>query len=137
MLREMCVLGFIGLNAWLDVKKQQISLLSAGVLVSAGIFWRISCGISAWQYFLSAGIGIFFLCISFLTRGEMGTGDGILIFALGSVLEPDELMLILILGMAACAGYAGLLFTVFHKSGKMKIPFIPFLLLGYVGGLLL
>lgn len=36
-MREFCVLVFLGLNSWLDIKKREISLVLAAMLATAGM----------------------------------------------------------------------------------------------------
>ena len=38
-MREFCVLVFLGLNSWLDIKKREISLVLAAML--AAFIWKI------------------------------------------------------------------------------------------------
>ena len=71
-----------------------------------------------------------------LTKGEIGIGDGILVLALGMALEWERLVVSLMLGLA-CAIVSGILMFVLHKGRKTRIPFAPFLFLGYIGGMLL
>lgn len=40
-MREFCVLVFLGLNSWLDIKKREISLVLAAMLATAGMIWTV------------------------------------------------------------------------------------------------
>lgn len=75
--------------------------------------------------------------ISVLTRGEIGFGDGLLILAMGSVLKSGELLGVLCAALLLCGIYSGLQLLVFKKKRDTEIPFAPFLLVGYLGGILL
>lgn len=66
----------------------------------------------------------------------MGIGDGLMIFAMGSVLNAGELMEILCLSFLLCGIYAGLQLGLLKKKRNTEIPFVPFLLVGYLGGIL-
>lgn len=137
MIKELCVLGFLGGNAWMDLKKRKISLAAAGLFAGIGMFLSWRQGGLGWQYLASAGVGLLFLAVSLMTRGELGMGDGFLILALGTVLSLEELLTVVMLAMAGSAVCAGVLLLGFHRSRKTQIPFVPFLLLGYMGGLLI
>jgi leader peptidase (prepilin peptidase)/N-methyltransferase len=135
--KELCVLGFLGGNAWMDIKKQQISLLSAVVFAVIGIGMSWYSQNLDLESFIPLCVGVLFLCISVMTRGELGMGDGILLLALGTMLSLDELLVLLVLAMAGCGVYSGFLLLVRKKNRHTRIPFLPFLLAGYAGGLLL
>lgn len=137
MAKELCVLGLLGGNAWLDIKKREISLAGTGIFTLVGILLALKQGNLDWRYLAAAGIGLIFLGISGLTGGKIGMGDGFLILALGTVLSLEELLTVLMIGMAVCACYGGVLLLGFRKSRNTCIPFVPFLLVGYVGGLLI
>lgn len=64
-------------------------------------------------------------------------GDVCLVLALGTVTFLEEFIVSLTAGMLLSAVYSMILLTVFHKSRKTEIPFAPFLLAGYIGGLFL
>ena len=137
MVKELCVLGLLGTNAWLDIKKREISLAVTGIFAVIGILLAVREGSLEWQYLAAAGIGLLFLGISGLTGGKLGMGDGFMILAMGTLLSMEQLLTVLMLGMLSCACYAGLLLLVFRKNRNTRIPFVPFLLVGYIGGLLL
>lgn len=70
-------------------------------------------------------------------QGEIGFGDGLLILAMGSVLKSGELLGVLSAALLLCGIYSGLQLLVFKKKRDTEIPFAPFLLVGYLGGILL
>lgn len=121
----------------MDLKKREISLVSAGIFAVAGIFGAWYQGKIGWQYAAAVAVGLIFLAISFMTKGELGMGDSLLIIALGTMLSLEELVMVLMMAMAGCTVYAGVLLLGFRKNRKTQIPFVPFLLLGYTGGLLM
>ena len=121
-IKEMGILGILGWNAWLDIKKQQISLAASGILAIAGFIWAWHGNRLGFSYFLGIFTGFCVVGLGVLTKGEIGIGDGILVLALG---------------ILACAIVSGILMFVLHKGKKTRIPFAPFLFLGYIGGMLL
>lgn len=136
-MREICVLTLLGLNTWTDLRKKEVSLIALGIFSAAALVWAFYTGKVSWQFFIPAGIGSFFLVISILTKGAVGMGDGWLMIALGTALEIREFLMMLFVGMICCAVWAGVLLVVFRKGRNAEIPFVPFLLLGYIGGVLL
>lgn len=136
-MKEICVLTFLGINAWTDLRKKQISLTAVGIFSAAAIARAFYAGELSWMLLIPAGVCVFFLAVSMITRGALGMGDCWLIAALGLMLNTEEFLVVLMAGMLCCAVCAGLLLTVFRKKRNTEIPFVPFLLLGYIGGVLL
>ena len=56
---------------------------------------------------------------------------------MGSVLKSGELLGVLCAALLLCGIYSGLQLLVFKKKRDTEIPFAPFLLVGYLGGILL
>lgn len=136
-MREFCVLVFLGLNSWIDIKKREISLVLATMLAAAGMIWTVYRGIVSIERLLPIMTGVSFLGISVITRGSMGMGDGWILLALGTVLMPEEFFSMLFAAMLISAAWAGILLWLFRKKGNTEIPFVPFLMLGYLGKLFL
>ena len=136
-IKEMGILGILGWNAWLDIKKQQISLAASGILAIAGFIWAWHGNRLGFSYFLGIFTGFCVVGLGVLTKGEIGIGDCILVLELGMALEWERLVVSLMLGLLACAIVSGILMFVLHKGRKTRIPFAPFLFLGYIGGMLL
>lgn len=86
---------------------------------------------------LCAGTGLIVVGVSILTEGAVGMGDGWLIMALGTVVGPAEFFTMIFTAFMCSAIYAGVMLMIFRKKGYTEIPFVPFLLLGYLGGILI
>ena len=72
-----------------------------------------------------------------ITEGAVGMGDGWLIMALGTVMSAEEFFMMLFLSLICSAVWAGITMIFFHRKGNTEIPFVPFLLAGYLGGILI
>ena len=81
------------------------------------------------------GIGVFIILIALISGGMVGFGDGLLILTMGSVLEAGELAGILCGALLLCGIYSGIEYLMLKKSRSEEIPFVPFLLIGYLGGI--
>lgn len=136
-MREICVLVFLGWNTWTDIRKKQVSLLTVWIFALAGIITAVLQKDISWQYFFPVGIGFCCVAVSLVTRGAVGMGDGWLLMALGTVLNTEEFVGALLMGMFCCGMWSGILLFVFRKGRNTEIPFVPFLMMGYIGGLLL
>ena len=40
-VKEICVLGFLGINSWIDIRKKQVSLLLIIIFAVCGTVWTI------------------------------------------------------------------------------------------------
>ena len=134
---EICVTIFLVINTWTDIRKREICLPVLGLFFAGGILWRIIEGTLYPQGLSAMGIGGATTIISVMSRGGVGAGDSLLILAMGTVLNAGTLMGILCMAMLLCGIYAGLQLCVFKKARNEEIPFAPFLLAGYMGGIFL
>ncbi|MDO5362629.1 MAG: prepilin peptidase [Eubacteriales bacterium] len=137
MLKEICILGFLGLNTWTDIRRKEISLVAAAVFAAGSLIWTACTGRISTSFFIPVGISAFFLVVSIVTKGALGMGDGWLMMALGIAMETEEFLVMLLIGLGGSAIWAGILLVILHKERKAEIPFVPFLFLGYIGGVLL
>lgn len=137
MLKEICILGFLGLNTWTDIRRKEISLVAAAVFAAGSLIWTACTGRISTSFFIPVGISAFFLVVSIVTKGALGMGDGWLMMALGIAMETEEFLVMLLIGLGGSAIWAGILLVILHKERKAEIPFVPFLFLGYIGVVLL
>lgn len=76
--------------------------------------------------------GGFFFLVSWGSRQELGYGDSVIITVCGISLGAQRCLWIVFTALLWAALYGAVLF-IFKKYGRKKeIPFVPFLLLGYV-----
>lgn len=116
-----------------DIRRRELASLQILTMGAFGLALSFLCG--AWKgpgMLLSYLPGIVFLLIAYVGRECIGYGDGLVILCLGAYLSLGQ---ILELCMAALtlAGLVALgLMLVAHKGRKTTLPFVPFLLAGYV-----
>ena len=70
--------------------------------------------------------------MSLLSKGGIGVGDGIVVLISGIYLGVQENCFLLLLALLVSSLYSGILWIVKKVDRKQKIPFIPFLLVGYI-----
>ncbi|MDU6266067.1 MAG: prepilin peptidase [Anaerocolumna aminovalerica] len=120
-----------------DIKKKKINiyLILAGL---AGFFvLLISMTWNGEFNFLfclgGMSLGLILLCLSFITKGQIGTGDGLIVCITGLCLGFSRNAMLLAVSLLASAIFSIVLLT-FKLAGRKKtIPFVPFLLIGYLG----
>lgn len=79
----------------------------------------------------------FFLMLSKWTREGLGYGDSWMILILGISLGLWDILLLLSIALTCSGILAGILLIKGKWSKKVSFPFIPFLMVGYVGVLYL
>ena len=128
---------FLLFSSFLDIRKREISIPVTLLFGLAGVVYSVRTGRTMTDYLIPLGIGILILVGSVLTRGQVGMGDGWMLLALGCMLQMECYIQMACIGMLLVAAYSGVLMLVFRKNRKTEIPLVPFLLLGYVGGMII
>ena len=136
-IREIVTVLFLVLNSLRDWKKKEISLFLTGVYGAGGVLFSICSGREIKDWMVPIGISLIFLAVSILTGGEIGMGDGLAFLALAAMLTTGVFVKTVCIGLFLAAGYAGILLALCKKGRKTEIPLLPFLLAGYLGGILL
>ncbi len=122
-----------------DLKTRRLSpgLLGAAFLLALGGFGlRLLAGEGTGML---AGLlpGACFLGLSMAAGKQLGEGDGLVLAAMGGLLGLSGCLLALSFGLLLAAFCAGYLMVVRKVSRKRKLPFVPFLTVGYLAGVML
>ena len=136
-MKELCTVVFMAMNSWLDIRRREISLLLTVVYAGCGIIYSILQGRKIQDVLIPAGIGILFLAAGLISRGAIGAGDCWILLALGALLDTETYIRMLCIGFFLAAFWSGILLVIRRKSRKTEIPLMPFLLAGYIGGILI
>ena len=136
-VKELCTVVFLAMNSWLDIRRREISLLLTVVYAGCGIIYSILQGRKIQDVLIPAGIGILFLAAGLISRGAIGAGDCWILLALGALLDTETYIRMLCIGFFLAGFWSGILLVIRRKSRKTEIPLVPFLLAGYIGGILI
>lgn len=136
-IEEVCTMVFLAVNTGMDFRKKEISLYLTGIYACAGIIFSVLSQRELWDMLLPLAIGVLFLLFSFISKGALGSGDGWVLLALGLMMQTEDYINMICFSMIMAAGVSILLLTIFRKKGKTEIPFVPFIFLAYMGGVLL
>lgn len=136
-VKELCTVVFLAMNSWLDIRRREISLLLTVVYAGCGIIYSILQGRKIQDVLIPAGLGILFLAAGLISRGAIGAGDCWILLALGALLDTETYIRMLCIGFFLAAFWSGILLVIRRKSRKTEIPLVPFLLAGYIGGILI
>lgn len=122
----------LGVLSLIDVKKKQIPVAGIGLLFLAAFFARFEAGFQLTELLaglLPGGIALF---VSYATGGKLGSGDGLVLLAVGLGFGLSQT--VFIWGIALClAAVAAVVLLALKKAGrKSELPFVPCIFWGYV-----
>lgn len=132
-MTRIILLGMLGLYAVEDIRKKRISVRYLWIFGAAGITINLfQRSISVPDMLLGAAVGAALVAVSLLTRGSIGLGDGFLLMTAGVFLGGSSVLELLFISLlyAALVSLGMLAFRRWKR--KREIPFVPFLLLGYL-----
>lgn len=132
MIQEYVLLGTLGLHSLEDIKQKKITVgltLLSGI---AGILLHLLFqNRSIFEMLAGMVPGVFVLAASHMTKSRIGTGDGIVFMLTGLYLGLTENLRLMFVSFFL-AGMWGLYLLIIKRCEKTKrIPFVPFLFLGY------
>jgi len=85
MTGQVVCTALLGVNAVQDIRRREIVFVPTVAAGVAGVLWNYFAGSSGAVYFFCAMIpGMVLLTAAWLTGGQIGRGDGILILACGA-----------------------------------------------------
>lgn len=134
MAEKIFTFIYLSINTVNDVRKKQIFLWSVFLYALTGsciLIYR-----EEWGRFLMI-LGCLLLCggFSIILRGAVGLGDVLIVSSLFFMMDFREVMTVVLISMLMASIYGGILLAGKKANRKSEIPFIPFLLMGYAGGL--
>lgn len=132
VVREGCSLITL---LWLALQdKKYLGISRIGLITASGILLFAGCfGKVGWQSRLGgAAVGAVLLLLGFLSKEAIGYGDGMLVFICGIAYGFYETMALCFFAAAYAGCFSGILLMVRKAGRKTRIPFLPFLLLGYI-----
>lgn len=122
------LLLYLLINAWTDSRKKIIDLrITAGYLLVLGflVIW----GGYEWSV-MGMLPGMLICIISKFRREKIGSGDGILLIAVGITLDFEKTCSVLMNGcLLVCVWW--MMRSVLLGDRRKEFPFVPFLLIGY------
>lgn len=137
-IREGILLAFLGLNTVSDIRSKKILVWSAWVFGLFGLVYGfVGNELSILQGLVALLPGIIFLIISKITKESMGYGDGMIVLVMGIYISIQKLVGSLMIALIFAAAWSMILLVFFKKKKHEEFPFVPFVLLGYLGGMLI
>ena len=133
MLQNTLMLGFFSISAYQDYRKRKINvyfLLTGGII---GLLVHLySMEFDIIEILFGMEIGIMTLLYGFLLGGGVGFADGMILIVSGIFLGFEKNLEVFVAGLFL-VGITSLFLSVIKKKGRTyRIPFAPFLLVGYL-----
>ena len=133
MLQNTLMLGFFSISAYQDYRKRKINvyfLLTGGII---GLLVHLySMEFDIIEILFGMGIGIRILLYGFLLGGGVGLADGMILIVSGIFLGFEKNLEVFVAGLFLVV-ITSLFLSVIKKKGRTyRIPFAPFLLVGYL-----
>lgn len=127
----MNLFGLVGNGIW-DLRTRRISIVITAIYAAGGLalqmYWK-SLGLGT---FMALIPGIVCLLLAWITRQQIGYGDGFVLLAMGCNLSLAQIGVSCFFAFAFAGAAALFLLTFGRKKRTYEMPFVPFLLLGYL-----
>lgn len=124
---------FLLINSITDWRTRKIWMCSVWAAVPYFLYCLWEAGQPLGIHLLCGVItGLGILLLSTLTEGQIGRGDGVVMGSIMLAAGLWEGIVCIFLGMAYAFLMAVVLVVFCHKKRDYRMPFVPFLMLGYV-----
>lgn len=131
--KDSITIGMLLLNSFVDFKKREILLIPTTLYGIAGLFFCFWVSHTPLPEILCSSVpGIFLLLIGRVSRGKVGYGDGILVLTMGIWNGFLKCLFSLTAGLLLASFWAVLTLLVKKYRADDELPFVPFLLFGYL-----
>lgn len=138
MIRIIFMSVFLVLNTIWDIRTKKLPVILLICFGIAGIIINIILPeYSIKELVFGIAIGVVLWSISYVTSGQIGNGDGLLFVVTGLFTGGMNNFVLLLRASFFCALTAGILLIIKRVNKKDRIPFVPFVLLAYVGQVVL
>ncbi len=133
MIEMYVLLGTLGVHSIEDVKRKEITisvtLFSAILGILLHLFYQDES-----IYSMLAGMfsGILIVFLSIISKGKIGMGDGVVFMLTGLYLGLWKNLLLMLLSFCLAAIWALCVIICKPKHRQEKMPFMPFLFIGYI-----
>lgn len=132
MVEQIILAMGLFINAILDIKKRQISVLVVLLMAIFEIGYKFYYDLILFpECILSIIPGLIMIIIAFFSDQSIGYGDGLLVMCLGLYMMVEQILFIGIISVTIAGVFAIILVIFGHKKKNYEIPFVPFMVIGY------
>lgn len=115
-MEQLCILIFLGINSWKDLRTREVSLLTICVFGAVGVVRACFIGGIDMEWVGNVSLGSAVIILSICSKGAVGIGDGLLLLALGTVLSFRQLLAAFL--RDCYAAVFGEYFCFYYREGK-------------------
>ncbi|MDE7062253.1 MAG: hypothetical protein K2O73_03290 [Lachnospiraceae bacterium] len=134
MIAKYTLLGMLGICSVEDIYRQKVHSVVVLLFGIVGVMVHLlQRQISIYSILAGAAIGVLVMLLSRMAKGMVGVGDGLVLMVTGIYLGGTGNMQLLCGGLILTAICGLGLLAFFRRRRTDTIPFVPFLLLSYMG----
>lgn len=132
------IAAFVSLTASLtlltisDVRKRSVSIASLVILFLLSVALGIAGKRGIGQMLVGAIPGLVTVILAVITKGKIGLGDALVFVAIGIWCGIKMILSVFFVALFLCSVVGVTLILMKKASRKTALPFIPFILAGYV-----
>ena len=121
------------IEALMDFRKKEVNIPVLGILVVAAmVMFFLGKDISVSNAIIGLAEGLLLILVSVMTKGQIGIGDGILLAACGLMLGGKDNMVMFFFACLSSAIVSVLIMIIKKADKKTTIPFVPFMIPGFL-----
>ncbi len=133
---ELLALLFLAICSYMDIKYKAISIFVIILFSCLGIICMFVFHGTEWIFnpscLLNLLLGVIVLLVSYVSRGEIGQGDAIVLMVTGGMIGGYRNCVMFFYASIIAGIYALALIIVKEQKRERVFPFIPFLFIGDV-----
>lgn len=131
---DVIVIIFLFFQSVRDLRSLEAEPVSLAVTALTGVFYLIlNCRDDGVFFILASFVpGGLILALSLMSRGKIGFGDGLVVLTLGFFVSMEKLTAAVIISAFLSFLSAIILMALRKKDKEDSLPFLPFMLAGYL-----
>ena len=129
---SLVMMLFLTVLAYEDLRTGTMNIVIIGTCGATGLILRIITGTGTLEIMSGTIVGALLLILAFASSQAVGYGDGFLFAASGIYLGLIRNVIFLLLSLILGAVTSIVLMAARIKKKNERIPFVPFMLAGYV-----
>lgn len=127
MIQQLSVLAILVICGYEDLKSRRIGTVWLFVFAVEGVFlWFMERTHSMFEIVPAVSTGLFVLLLSFITKGSIGEGDGLLLMIIGIFLGGAYTFRIFLYALLLSGSYAVFLSMIRKRTENMRLPLSHF-----------